>query len=65
MIDPSVITATSTGELYWDDGDSVITDITTHSYFYWKFSFTVNNNVATLTITPQKTMVIVFTSINL
>uniref|UniRef100_A0A914CID0 Uncharacterized protein n=1 Tax=Acrobeloides nanus TaxID=290746 RepID=A0A914CID0_9BILA len=42
------------GELYWDDGDSVIDDINTYSYYYFVYNFVVQKQNAVLNITLAK-----------
>uniref|UniRef100_A0A914ECA2 P-type domain-containing protein n=1 Tax=Acrobeloides nanus TaxID=290746 RepID=A0A914ECA2_9BILA len=48
-------TFVSSGELYWDDGDTIVDDFSTHNYHHILYSFTVNKASATLNITKAKT----------
>ena len=50
-------TFVSSGELYWDDGDTIVDDFSTHNYHHILYSFTVNKASATLNITKAKTAV--------
>uniref|UniRef100_A0A914EBC2 P-type domain-containing protein n=1 Tax=Acrobeloides nanus TaxID=290746 RepID=A0A914EBC2_9BILA len=47
----------ASGELYWDDGESLIPndDYSQHNYHHFLYNFTVNNQSATLTITQDRT----------
>ena len=49
----------ASGELYWDDGESLIPndDYSQHNYHHFLYNFTVNNQSATLTITQDRTAV--------
>uniref|UniRef100_A0A914E020 Uncharacterized protein n=1 Tax=Acrobeloides nanus TaxID=290746 RepID=A0A914E020_9BILA len=42
------------GELYWDDGDSVINNITTYNYYHFQFNFNVQATSAIFNITMDK-----------
>uniref|UniRef100_A0A914E8N9 Uncharacterized protein n=1 Tax=Acrobeloides nanus TaxID=290746 RepID=A0A914E8N9_9BILA len=46
----------ASGELYWDDGESLIPndDYSQHNYHHFLYNFTVNNQSATLTITQDR-----------
>lgn len=50
----STNTGTAMGELYWDDGDSVINDITTYNYYHFQFNFNVQATSAIFNITMDK-----------
>lgn len=42
------------GELFWDDGETVVTNINTYNYNHYEFNFSATNNKATLNITQTK-----------
>jgi hypothetical protein len=41
----------ASGELYWDDGDSIINDINLHNYYHFEFEFFASRDKAYLKIT--------------
>uniref|UniRef100_A0A0N5AMQ5 Maltase n=1 Tax=Syphacia muris TaxID=451379 RepID=A0A0N5AMQ5_9BILA len=41
----------STGELYFDDGESIVRDFQTYNFYMWTFSFSFTDTSAELTIT--------------
>uniref|UniRef100_A0A914EEX1 P-type domain-containing protein n=1 Tax=Acrobeloides nanus TaxID=290746 RepID=A0A914EEX1_9BILA len=43
------------GELYWDDGESIIDDFATYNYHHWEFTFTLSKSRAVLNITQTRT----------
>jgi alpha-glucosidase (family GH31 glycosyl hydrolase) len=47
----------ASGELYWDDGESIVPndDISQHNYYHFLYNFTVNQQSATLKITRNNT----------
>ena len=47
------------GELYWDDGESIIPDddLSKHNYYHFLYNFTLNKQSASLNITCPKTAV--------
>ena len=49
----------ASGELYWDDGESLIPndDYSQHNYHHFLYNFTANKQSATLTITQDRTAV--------
>uniref|UniRef100_A0AC35EZV9 Galactose mutarotase N-terminal barrel domain-containing protein n=1 Tax=Panagrolaimus sp. PS1159 TaxID=55785 RepID=A0AC35EZV9_9BILA len=48
-------TLSAAGELYWDDGDSLFTDISSHNYHHFNFNATVSSKSTIITITKDKT----------
>lgn len=42
----------ASGKLYWDDGESIVGDISSYSYSSWQFDFILTDEKATLYITP-------------
>uniref|UniRef100_F1KSW9 Maltase-glucoamylase n=1 Tax=Ascaris suum TaxID=6253 RepID=F1KSW9_ASCSU len=42
----------ASGKLYWDDGESIVEDISSYSYSSWQFDFILTDEKATLYITP-------------
>ena len=49
----------ATGELYWDDGESLVPndDFSQHNYYHFLYNFTVNQQSASLTITRDRAAV--------
>ncbi|VDN04852.1 unnamed protein product [Thelazia callipaeda] len=45
----------STGQLYWDDGESIVQNFSTYNYFHWFFEFVISADKATLYITQKHT----------
>uniref|UniRef100_A0A0M3KE34 Maltase-glucoamylase n=1 Tax=Anisakis simplex TaxID=6269 RepID=A0A0M3KE34_ANISI len=43
----------ATGKLYWDDGESIIDDISTYNYSSWQLDFVVTDDRAALYITDS------------
>lgn len=43
----------STGNLYFDDGESIVRDFKTYDFYMWSFDFSFNNASAKLTITME------------
>ena len=50
----------ATGELYWDDGESLVPndDFSQHNYYHFLYNFTVNQQSASLTITRDRAAVL-------
>lgn len=46
------------GQLYWDDGESIIDNFNTYPYYHWSFDFTLTDTAATLYITTINQAVI-------
>uniref|UniRef100_A0A914EDP5 P-type domain-containing protein n=1 Tax=Acrobeloides nanus TaxID=290746 RepID=A0A914EDP5_9BILA len=44
----------ATGELYWDDGETIVEDFGTHNYYHFLYKFTLNQNTAMLNITRDR-----------
>uniref|UniRef100_A0AC34GH03 Uncharacterized protein n=1 Tax=Panagrolaimus sp. ES5 TaxID=591445 RepID=A0AC34GH03_9BILA len=47
-------TSFASGELYWDDGDSLFTDIASHNYHHFNFNATVSSKNTVIVITKDK-----------
>jgi hypothetical protein len=43
------------GQLYWDDGDSIIDNFVTYNYFQWTFNYTQTSTSAQVTMQRMKT----------
>ncbi|KAH7696060.1 Protein AAGR-2, partial [Aphelenchoides avenae] len=48
-------TARAHGELYWDDGESIVEAFDTHDYWHFMFDAKVNRNSTSLVITALRT----------
>ncbi|EYB90860.1 hypothetical protein Y032_0213g2296 [Ancylostoma ceylanicum] len=42
------------GELYWDDGDSIVESFELHNYYHWKFSYLGTSDTGSLKITMSR-----------
>uniref|UniRef100_A0A1I8B965 P-type domain-containing protein n=1 Tax=Meloidogyne hapla TaxID=6305 RepID=A0A1I8B965_MELHA len=52
-LDPKTLTAK--GQLYWDDGESIISDFNTHQYYHFEFTIKINGKKGNLTIIRKHT----------
>lgn len=55
---------TAKGELYWDDGESIIEKIDTYNFYWFDFTFIVDKSIAELTIERKRDAVGSFFSSN-
>ncbi|KAH7705357.1 Protein AAGR-2 [Aphelenchoides avenae] len=54
-LDGNSTTARAHGELYWDDGESIVDEFDTHDYWHFMFDAKVNRNSTSLVITALRT----------
>ena len=45
---------TASGELYWDEGETIVDNIETYNNYHFEYSFLASNATGTLTINMTK-----------